>query len=250
MVDDIDHSARAHSELPPSSADKWLNCYAWRRLMAEIRTFSNEPEPTSAAAEEGTDAHERMEKHLAGTELLDEGYHGFHELMEAIEWVEEQPGELFLEEKVDWGDPFGYHGLTGTVDVILNEPERLTIADLKFGRMVVEHKDNPQLLIYLVGAVARFGRKKSYRIAILQPRAFHPQGTVRVWELEHKRLRKFIKKRLLPAIEGSYHPKSVATTGEHCRKFCDVAGSCRALRDVSLDRFRSTPLEKPTDAKK
>ena len=244
-----DHSARSHSELPPSSSDKWLKCFAWRRLMAELRETGGES-PSSAAAEEGTDAHERMELHLSGRTNLSEDYLGFHELMEAIEWVEAQPGELFLEEKVDFGEELGYTGMTGTVDITLVEEVRLTIADLKFGRMVVEHRHNPQLLIYLVGAVARFGKRETYRVVILQPRAFHPQGTIRVWEIDHKTLQRFIVKELEPAIEGSYADNSVATPGTHCRKFCDVAGSCKALRQVGLERLRATPIERIKDAKK
>lgn len=241
----VDHKARSHSDLPPSSADKWLHCHAWRRLRAEFVAEFGEP-PSSAAADEGTEAHELMERHLRG-QLLPETYHGFHELMEAIEWVEAQPGELHLEAPVDFGELFGYVGLTGTVDIILVEDNRLTIADLKFGRGVVEHKRNPQMMVYLAGAVAKFGERENYRLAVLQPRAYHPEGNNRVFELTHEELEDFIYNELEPAIERSYHPRSRAIPGPHCRNFCPMAPTCKALRDQGRARLRLTPIERLRD---
>jgi len=50
----------SHSELPPSSSDKWINCHAWRRQVAGVEDVS------SAAADEGTLAHDWLAEHLLG----------------------------------------------------------------------------------------------------------------------------------------------------------------------------------------
>lgn len=247
MAKRVNHSARAHSDLPPSSSDKWLKCFAWRRLMAELVSQQGEA-PSSAAAEEGTEAHELMEKHLSGLTHLDVKYHGFDELMECIEWVEKQPGRMFLEERLDFGEGLGYEGLTGTGDVLLVEPHRLTLPDLKFGRGLVDHVRNPQLMIYMVGAVNRFGPRECYRLVVMQPRAYHPEGSIREYEFDHDELEAFIADELLPAIKGSYDSKSVATPGPHCHHFCDVAPRCKALRDKARNRFKESPIERIPNA--
>lgn len=245
MAKVVKHSGRSHSDLPPSSADKWLNCHAWRRLRAEFVTKYGEP-PSSPAAQEGTEAHERMEKHLRGHEHLDVNYDHFDELMEAIEWVEENiRGKMFLETRIDFGSQFDYHNLTGTLDIVGVEPDLLHIADLKFGRGVVEHNRNSQGRTYLAGAVDKFGKRDAYRITILQPRAYHPEGSFRTYELTHEEFEEFLYGELEPAIVGSYSKNPKATPGPWCQNFCPMMATCRAVKDQALERFRATPILRP-----
>ena len=51
----VDHTARAHAKLSPSSAYRWIACPGSIRLSAGI------PDTSSVFAEEGTAAHELCE---------------------------------------------------------------------------------------------------------------------------------------------------------------------------------------------
>ncbi len=229
---------RAHSDLPPSASDKWLNCHAWFRLTRGLKPKS------SPAAEEGTLAHHHFEEHLSGIQSL-----GNEEMQDALlpcaEWVDDQreevDAELHTELRVDYGEQFGYVGLSGTADVVLVSEKEILVADLKYGVMPVEVEENTQLLTYLVGAIRRFGPRKTYRVAILQPRGRHAKGPIRVWRVSKKRVAEF-EKQLKSAIHGNYNGGS-AVVGPHCRNYCLAAPVCPALAAHSLRLFRETPIE-------
>lgn len=255
-----DHAQRAHSELPPSSADKWIECHGWRKTVRQHIQLYGVPE-AGYAAEEGTRAHEKLERHLltlpalkappgkpakewaaylgASRRELDPDDSEYDHLVECVEWIERQPGHLYSEARLDFGEGFGYVGLTGTVDVALVEPDRLTIADLKYGRMLVEVRDsngrlNPQLMTYLVAAINRFGKRDRYRLAILQPRAYHEDGPIRVVEVSPAELEVFLFD-LERAIDANYND-GAHEPGDHCRKFCTAMPTCRAR--IMADRAR------------
>lgn len=244
------HSSRTHADLPPSSADKWMRCLGWLRTVSEHREKFGTP-PSSAAADEGTRAHELLEAHLktlpnfvgdrAGAELLDESDPFFDDLLTCVDWIEQQEGDLHLETRLDFGASFGYVGLTGSVDMTFVEPARLTIADLKFGRGVVEASNNAQLLTYLSAARDAFGPRPEYRIVILQPRAYHPEGPIRVHHVTSSALEVF-RFDLEEAIAGNY-AGGPNTPGDHCRKFCSALSSCKAVAKASLQRFAETSWE-------
>lgn len=227
----------SHSELPPSSADKWVHCYGWRRLNANL------PNTSSPAAEEGIEAHRWLADELTGeVELIncpDEEM--FDHLIGVIEWINQQPGERWVEHRVDYGKGIGFVDLTGTSDLILVSPEELVVADLKYGRGVVEAKDNFQLLCYLLGAIQEFGPRPSYRLCILQPRAWHEGGPYRSWTITPEVLEVFADQ-ISRAIKGSYDPRAEATAGDWCQHYCKAFGSCKAAAAKSLDLFRSTPI--------
>lgn len=228
----------AHSELPPSSADKWFHCHAWRRLTHGIEDTS------SAAAEEGTIAHAWLADHLLKTRDLTDcpDPEMYDLLMACVAWVEEQPGERHVETRVDFGGPFGFVDLTGTSDLIFVTDDDLTIADLKYGRGMVEAGDNLQLLTYLVGAVYKFGRRDMYRMAILQPRAWHQEGPIRETWITDDHLRQF-ERDLERAIKANYSPKSEAKVGPWCRHFCKALPRCQSAAQHSIQLFRDTPIE-------
>jgi hypothetical protein len=233
VTDPVTEEEKSHSELPPSSADKWFHCHAWRRLVWGL------PDQSSEAAEEGTFAHEWYAAHLLGERDLKDldNAEMSDYLFMCSEWIGEQEGQLHVEQTVDFGSAFGFVGLTGTADNILVHPKHLTIGDLKYGRHVVEVEQNLQLLIYLVGAVEKFGPRDRYRLVILQPRAKHDKGPIREWMLSHAELEAF-KADLHLAIKNNYDPRSKPTVGEYCRKWCKALGRCPAAADLSLQLFR------------
>ena len=228
----------SHSELPPSSSDKWFHCHAWRRQVAGIEDTS------SAAAEKGTLAHEWLSEHLLGRRELStlNNEEMFDYLMSCVDWVKEQPGELHVEVKVDFGAAFGFVDLTGTSDLIFVDDDHITVGDLKYGRQPVEVEENLQMLTYLVGAVHRFGQRPSYRLVILQPRPFHVDGPIREWTISNEDFLEF-RAKLEKAIEGNYNPRSKHTTGDHCRKFCKGLGTCPAAKKHSLSLLAQYPMD-------
>lgn len=267
MPPKVDHAARSHSSLPPSSANKWLNCWGWMRTVAEHMDRYGYPEAGPAAAE-GTKAHEKFERHLLGLPALgtptglnekeyqvqaeetrrplDPNDDEYDDLMQCVEWIEDQPGSLYPETRMDFGEGMGYVGLTGTVDVTLVEEDRLTIADLKYGRNVVEVQDkagrlNPQLMTYLVGAINRFGPRPRYRLAVLQPRAWHKDGPIRVVDVTAAQLAVFMFE-LEEAIEANYKGGD-CNVGPWCRNFCPALASCRAVVLEGRRRLAETPWD-------
>lgn len=268
MARKVDHKARAHAELPPSSSDKWMNCFGWRTTVNQHYDAYGRP-PSSAAAEEGTAAHEKFERHLLGlistqgqehvpeelnrelfvravrdTRPITEDDDEFDHLQECIEWIEKQPGSMLPETRLDFGEHLGYVGLTGTVDVTLVTEDTLTIADLKYGKVLVEvlarlGRPNTQLMCYLVGAINRFGPRERYRIVILQPRAWHKDGPIREHWVTKAELAIFLFD-LENAIEASYKG-GPCTPGPWCRHYCDALASCRAVVLAARQRLRDNP---------
>jgi hypothetical protein len=228
----------SHSELPPSSSDKWFHCHAWRRQVAGIE------DETNAAAEEGTLAHEWLAEHLLTkrdiADLDNEEMADF--LMSCVDWIMDQPGERYVEQKVDFGAAFGFVDLTGTSDLILVTDDCITIGDLKYGRGLVEVEENLQLLTYLVGAVHRFGQRPTYRLVILQPRVKHDDGPIREFTIDNDKFLEF-RAQLEKAIEGNYNPRSKHTVGPWCRKWCKGLGTCPAARRHSLELLAQFPMD-------
>lgn len=278
MAKAVAHTGRGHAELPPSSAYQWMICWGWRRTVAAHRELYGEP-PSSAAAEEGTKAHEAFEKALLCSDTLAELPHPamgvieaeaeawsdyvlenreeldpssshFDPLVECLEWVDrtlEKDGlyELIPETRVDFGDRFGFVGLKGTVDLTMVGDSVLHIADLKFGKWLVELRDskgqlNKQLGSYLSGAIDTFGERGTYKLSILQPRASHPEGPFRTTTVSKAELVNF-RFDLENAIEANYqnHP---CTPGPHCAPYCPALSTCKARRLQARRRFEEEDI--------
>ena len=129
-------------------------------------------------------------------------------------------------------------GMFGTADVTLYHPGRreLAIIDLKYGRgVIVEPKENPQLVLYALGALRRYHNHdvETVKVVIYQPRAPHPKGAWRSWSLTPDELTSrgddigdAAFRTTLPDAE--LHP------GKHC-EFCRAAATCPALRQLALE---------------
>lgn len=227
-----------HSELPPSSSDKWMVCHGWLQANRPYRTKRE----TSDSAEEGTLAHTVLDSliksHLASApvsnpEILERMTALAHEILG-------QDGVKFSETRVDYGEQFGFVNLFGTSDIVRITDDMLEIADLKYGRVIVEVEANTQLMLYLSGAVQKFGRRPMYRLTIHQPRAFHKDGYTRSVDVTPEQLDDF-NRLLEKAIAGNYASKPKFTPGDHCRNYCSAMGSCKAAAQHSIRLFLETP---------
>lgn len=146
---------------------------------------------------------------------------------------------------------------SGTADVTLDAwPLALEVLDFKNGRVVVEHKNNPQVLAYLAGKAHDEGWDYSeYWVTIVQPNGRHEEGVVRSVLVTKAELLAFVEKhraaaeRADEAAEAFPGWKAVPTHknsdtvalkdpkwsdsylkgGDHCG-YCDASHVCPAYR--------------------
>ena len=122
----------------------------------------------------------------------------------------------------------------GTSDFVYvsGDGEEVTVIDYKHGAgIAVDAEENDQLRYYAAGAIETLDlwhTAKRVYLKIIQPRAFHPAGTIRTWGISVEDLERWLHDTLIPGMTLAEHStKTVA--GEHCR-FCPVRFyACPAL---------------------
>ena len=246
----LDHAKRAHALLSASGASRWLNCTPSARLEDQYTE-----EGKSVHAAEGTLAHEFADtglRHAAGqidTETYEslrsdliandsEGFHGSEmdtEVQKYIDFVMEQyaiarkatPGAILsVEDSIDLTNyvPEGF----GSNDAVIIADDTLFVGDLKYGRGVqVEAKENPQLMLYGLGALYVHGLSYDIRtvsLNIIQPRLNH----ISTWEISAEDLQKWGDEYVKPRAKKAFEGKGVQKSGEWCR-WCKVKATCATL---------------------
>jgi len=94
--------------------------------------------------------------------------------------------DIKVEEKVNLDHI--YPGMSGTPDAYYFDirTNTLTVWDLKYGFGIVDVFENKQLMIYASGIIKKLNLKNiNVVLKIVQPRAFHSEGTIRSWEVYH-----------------------------------------------------------------
>jgi hypothetical protein len=204
------------------------------------------PQESSPFAEEGTAAHELAEACLIderdAISYLGEEFNGFRvteEMADAVQvYVDTVNGYategtvLEVEKRFDLS--WLYEGMFGTNDACVLEPfGTLTIIDYKHGAgIAVEAKDNPQLMYYALGA-ARDEDFTDVRMVIVQPRANHVDGPVRVHTITIAELGEFAEK-LYDAAIRTEDDDAGFKAGKHCR-FCTALPTCGEARKTALE---------------
>lgn len=269
---EINHAARAHARLSPSGAKRWMACPGSVRLSEKVAST------TTKFANEGTAAHELAElcwtmkdkpslflgrvidiSPESDVRLCEPGakpngdtrFEVTAEMAEAVgiyveyvNWFAANGYECDTETRVSMEDYVA--GMTGTADFLAyNEAiGHLFVVDLKYGAgVVVEPKENEQLMCYAIGALKRYGNRPVSKVTlvIVQPRASHPAGPIRSWETTPERLIEHGLEMRVAASEVGYADKTpdefllleYLTSGEHCG-FCPAKGFCPKLRAESL----------------
>jgi hypothetical protein len=243
---EVAHSERAHSKIGASSAKRWFNCPGSVALCETIPT-----PPSSAAAEEGTAAHELAETCLRGQEAVIAGkqdnqptaswyvgkkFNGVKvdkEMAEHIQGyvdhirnlVNSTKGKLYIEKRFHLSHIHG--DIFGTCDAVIVAPNgTVHVVDLKYGAGIeVEAVENEQLLIYALGATAGMEFKRCH-ITIYQPR-IDPESPYKEWECDAIYLKNFGKRLRRHALETE-REDAPFKAGEWCR-FCTAAGVCPEL---------------------
>ena len=157
---------KKHAILSASSSHRWLNCNPSARLEQEFE------DRTSEAAEEGTAAHALAEHKLRKSlkmrstrpvskydsdemEAYTDGYVEF--VLEALEEAKQQCSDplVMIEQRLDFSCyvPDGF----GTGDCLIVADHILHIIDFKYGMgVLVDAEDNPQMMLYALGALRLF----------------------------------------------------------------------------------------------
>ncbi|MGV9189274.1 DUF2800 domain-containing protein [Arcanobacterium canis] len=231
-----------HALLSASGAHRWLNCTPSARLE------SGEPESTSAAAEQGTAAHALAEHKLRRAlkqrskrpvsawiddemETLTDDYVAF--VQEHISIAQETCGDpqVLIEQRLDFSHivPGGF----GTGDCVIIAEPTLQIIDLKYGQgVLVEAANNPQLMLYALGALHAFGSLydiETVSVTIYQPR----WANVDTWEISVAKLEHWAETEVKPKAELAAAGEGEFCPGSWCQ-FCKIAPTCRARAEANL----------------
>lgn len=258
-----------HYPLAPSAASRWLVCSAEPALRASV------PNVSSSYAEEGTTAHWLAEQCLTSgkncrdfigkrcpdTEwLIPEAmceptqlYVGHCRELMARAAEQEDPWTFGIETKFTL--PKVSLELGGTCDFWAVRGTTLHVRDLKFGTgKPVTTKDNPQLLIYALGAYESLPPKQqkgltSLVYGIVQPRLDDEENRVQIEKMLITDLLKWQKETLFKGVTATESLNTEYVAGEHCF-FCPGKSVCpaqhrRAQQLAQVDFGKSAQEIKP-----
>ena len=239
----------AHAKLSASGAHRWLKC------PGSVALEANTPNTTSEFAEEGTFAHDVVERLLTGKPINKDSKWYSEELMEYVEkhidYVEERKAEMYpcamnVEVRLDMSDiiPGGF----GTADTILVNDNKLIVIDLKYGKGVkVDAFENPQLMLYAYGAYKALDFLYDFdtvEVVISQPRLDH----ISSFEISLKNLvawaENYVKPRAAYVLskegEKDFNPDST-----RC-KFCKARAFCKVRAESMLDVINKFDFDSPS----
>ncbi len=237
-LEHVEESGPEHSPLGASSMHRWSVC------PGSIRLSANAPDYSSPYAIEGTQAHilgahclefDQDPLHLVGGKLTNGAvpFEVTQDMAEAVDVYVRYVRRLttknsvrLLEHRFDLSNV--YKGCFGTGDaVVFNHPSKLlTVADYKHGAgKVVEVKGNVQLRYYGLGALMTVPwTARDVDLAIVQPRAAHPDGPIRVERIAAIDLIEFAAD-LVKYAKATAEPNAPLKSGDHCQ-FCKALPTC------------------------
>ena len=243
-----------HALLSASSAHRWTNCTPSARLEQEFSDRETE------AAAEGTAAHALCEHKLRRmlkmrskkpvSEYDSDEMDGYTD--DYVQFVSEAIAEakqycsdpiVRVEQRLDFSCyvPEGF----GTGDCLIVADKLLHIIDFKYGQgIVVESENNPQMMLYALGALRLFDHL--YDIDTVSMTIFQPRReNVSTWVISVDELKEWADTTLKPKAELAFNGDGEYIPGSWCQ-FCRAAVKCRARAEAKLElakyEFRLPPL--------
>ncbi len=235
-------TVRTHTDISPSSADRWMNCPGSVALCAKM------PKPEqSKYAGEGEAAHDLLERCLKNPkivpfDLVGEKIKDFEvtdEMAEAVSYAREivmtelkKGGQLLVEQKVDIAP-----GVSGRLDVAIVRPFKEVIAyDFKYGKgVLVNAQENPQLLMYALPLALQY-EVSEVTCAIIQPRT---EDQFSSWSCDMSYIEAFADE-MNRKIALTKEPSAMVSSGSWC-KWCWAKPICPALRQNIADQLPAIP---------
>ncbi|GAF99507.1 unnamed protein product, partial [marine sediment metagenome] len=182
--------------------------------------------------------------------------------------IEQKRKIMFIEEKFDLS--WLYNGIFGSNDCGVFDPETkaLWVTDYKNGQgIVVEPEWNTQLLTYALGAMYTIWMQQTpttrhamgvhkmietVHLTIVQPRAWHPESTVRTWTVAAMDVLHWGLHVFKPAALATEDSNALLRVGAHCKKtFCPAIAICpeqmKNAYAVAKVEFGDNKLPNPAD---
>ena len=206
-------TAAKHSRMDPEQQEAYLGINEFR-----FKALRNELGDIPKDMEQATDSYCDivMEKYLSAKET--------------------DPGaQLYLEQRLDYSAwvPSGF----GTGDCIIVSDSLLEVCDYKHGKGIpVDAVGNPQLRLYGLGAMERFGRLydfQSVRMTIIQPRL----DSVSEETLTCDDLTSWAAEEVVEKAKQAWTGSGEFVPGEHCR-FCAAKAVCSARVAQAMRMFQ------------
>ena len=206
-------TAAKHSRMPPEQQEAYLGINEFR-----FKALRNELGDIPKDMEQATDSYCDivMEKYLSAKEA--------------------DPGaQLYLEQRLDYSAwvPSGF----GTGDCIIVSDSLLEVCDYKHGKGIpVDAVGNPQLRLYGLGAMERFGRLydfQSVRMTIIQPRL----DSVSEETMTCEDLASWAAEEVVEKAKQAWTGSGEFVPGEHCR-FCAAKAVCSARVAQAMRMFQ------------
>ena len=156
--------------------------------------------------------------------------------VDAVRNVMESGDSFYVEHETAL--PWLHPDLWGTVDAWVLKPQQkhMYVIDFKYGFLTQEVIDNPQLKYYALGLLGEGNPLGIERITlvIVQPRATHPKGPVRIWEISVEELIAWGNEVLAPAAKATDDPSASVNVGPWC-KYCPAnTKTCQGVTEVAM----------------
>lgn len=262
---------RTHRRYSPSQSERFLNCPGSVALLERVPARIE-----SEYAIEGTKAHEVLDVALkngvrraidahrdySSLCMEDFGSDFYHSIQVTLNYIygllDDYPDAvLFTEAHVNPPLPSAPGEGAGYCDVAIYIPSIATlfVIDFKHGSGVSKAaKGNTQCLQYAGGFLFEDNPKidpatvDKVVAVIVQPRAFHVEGTIREHELTPYEVYEYLD-RLDEGVRECQKPNAALVPGEDQCRFCDARTMCPAREAMGLQNAVSTTFKNIYDVK-